>query len=169
MRIVTFDNIRYKIFDDNNGGIRAVHIERVPNSDHFEKMTVAEIEKYVAAVVRTTVTKNDNVGYVNQNGDYFPKMEDAKEKTVDALLDQAKRANNQFEAIFESITDANARKSIMLAKIEYMCHINALLVRIDSVEERLRWLETNALIQESSIRIDSVEERLRRLETTNDE
>jgi len=53
MRSVTFDGIRYKIFD-GNGGAGIFHIERVPNSDHFEKMTVDELTKYVAAVVRDT-------------------------------------------------------------------------------------------------------------------
>jgi len=59
-KIETFDGIRYKILFtsvNNNealddGGVRRVHVERIPNSDVFEKMTVEEIAQYVKSVIK---------------------------------------------------------------------------------------------------------------------
>ena len=59
-KVETFEGIRYKIFltekvTPENSGVSKIHIERVPNSSVFEKMTTEELKKYVGDAIRASL------------------------------------------------------------------------------------------------------------------
>lgn len=59
-KVETFEGIRYKIFlvdkvTADDSGVKKIHIERVPNSGVFEKMTTEELKKYVGDAVRASL------------------------------------------------------------------------------------------------------------------